>query len=474
MADDHDNASAKQPLPVRMWQGFWAWAVGVSGSTRSSALLRIAIILCLWTRWGDRFALFGDPSWSTLGLGLAFYLSTFLALIGLWTRPACAIAGLVAVYCHYYLGLHELTGGWGNHHMKLLAISAALLPFTPCGRSYSVDRLLAVRRARREGKPPPPEHGDLWGLRLIGLFLSSLYISTAFHKTNEAWLSGMRMEQIFSCHYLGSTYLDARWWTSSMQALAIGTWAMEWFLPFGLWFRRTRPFAVVGGIAMHALFYAFFVVFTFSMNMIVLYLAVISPQAVHEVLDRLHAGPTPGSKQAVQEAPVRRSAWPMWAAAALVVVYLVAVPLRASLPGVFGSVDEPRDPIHPSSAPWVQLELRPLGADPASPPLDWDGLFDAEEARKKQRQAWPPRIRLIPSEKAIRNAARKTCRHVEPDVQLEQRARMATADGWRELDSPAGDVCRRRPKSKSKQKTKFEPSSVRRPRPQPSAGGKQR
>src|SRR5690606_7788363 len=102
--------------------------------------------------------------------------------------------------------------GWTSHFMKLLTISVCLLPMIPGGRWYSVDRWLAVRRAAREGREPPAERGDLWGLRLMAIFLSLLYISTAHHKTAMPWLSGERLDAIFAYRYFGSTYRDQRWW----------------------------------------------------------------------------------------------------------------------------------------------------------------------------------------------------------------------------------------------------------------------
>ena len=95
---------------------------------------------------------------------------------------------------------------WTHHHTYLLAVAALLIALTPCGRSYSVDRYLAVMRAGHAGLPPPAERGNLWGLRLIVVQLSVLYFFSAFDKTSYAFLSGARLEQIFLWYYAGSDY----------------------------------------------------------------------------------------------------------------------------------------------------------------------------------------------------------------------------------------------------------------------------
>jgi uncharacterized membrane protein YphA (DoxX/SURF4 family) len=439
--DSTDDFTPKALLPLCAWQRIRAWALENEGSTRSSAILRIVIIACVWTAWGDRFAFFSAPSWSSAVLSLAFYGSTLLAFIGLWTRPACAVAAALAAYGYFYLGQTQLYAGWTNHFMKLLTISTCLLPFIPAGRSYSVDRWLAVRRAARAGREPPAERGDLWGLRLMAIFLSSLYLSTAHHKTTMPWLSGARLEAIIASHYFGSVYMAQRWWTGLMQALAIATWALEWMLPIGLWFQRTRRWLVLGGILMHVTFYAMFEVFTFTTNMVVLYLAFISPQAVHDFLQRMFA-PAPASEHPVVAA-TPYSAAPIWWACAGASLFLLAVPVRASFPVVFGTGEEPRDPIHPTSASWVQLELR-LSDDPSAEPLDWGAVYTARDQARGAKQRWPPRVQRINEVRGVASVIRTVCNGIDSQVSLTAQIRRTTIDGWVELDNPDGDVCRRR------------------------------
>ncbi|TIU39068.1 MAG: hypothetical protein E5W31_07930, partial [Mesorhizobium sp.] len=160
---------------------------------------------------------------------------------------------------------------WTHHHAYLLAVAALLIALTPCDRSYSLDRYLAVTRAERMGVPPPAERGNLWGLRLIVVQLSVLYFFAAFDKSNYAFLSGARLEQIFLWFYAGSDYPSGFAWLATIVSVAVVV--LEYGLAFGLPFRATRRYLVLPGLAFHAIIYVTLPVYTFSATMALLYLA---------------------------------------------------------------------------------------------------------------------------------------------------------------------------------------------------------
>ena len=185
---------------------FADWAVNSEGSSRSSALIRIGIAMLFWSRWAGELLLYMHQSAIGLVLSANFFVATLLLFIGYRSRAAAVWAGAVGLAMFYYFG-HELgREPWTHHHTYLLAVAALLLALTPCGRSYSLDRYLAVMRAGREGLPAPVERGNLWGLRLIVVQLTVLYFFSAFDKTSYAFLSGARLEQIFLWYYAGSDY----------------------------------------------------------------------------------------------------------------------------------------------------------------------------------------------------------------------------------------------------------------------------
>lgn len=264
---------------------FVDWAVGTEGSSRSSALIRIGLAMLFWSRWAGELLLYKDQSPLGLFLAANFFVATTLLFIGYHSRIAAVWAGTVGLVMYHFFGFQLGREPWTHHHAYLLAVSALLIALTPCGRSYSLDRYLTVMRAERAGLPPPAERGNLWGLRLIVVQLSVLYLFAAFDKTSYAFLSGARLEAIFLWYYAGSDYPVGLAWPATIMSLAVV--ALEYCLAFGLPFHRSRRYLLLPGLAFHAIIYLTLPVYTFSATMVLLYLAYFDADAVDKVIARL-------------------------------------------------------------------------------------------------------------------------------------------------------------------------------------------
>jgi hypothetical protein len=264
---------------------FADWAVGTEGSSRPSALIRIGLAMLFWSRWAGELLLYMDQSPAGLFLAANFFVATTLLFVGYHSRAAAVWTGAVGLAMYHYFGFELGREPWTHHHTYLLAVAALLIALTPCDRSYSLDRYLAVMRAERAGLPPPAERGNLWGLRLIVVQLSVLYFFAAFDKSNYAFLSGARIEQIFLWFYAGSDYPAGLAWPATMVSVAVV--ALEYCLALGLPFRATRRYLVLPGLAFHAIIYLTLPVYTFSATMALLYLAYFDADAVSKVLTRL-------------------------------------------------------------------------------------------------------------------------------------------------------------------------------------------
>lgn len=294
------------PVPAdmllrRYGSRFADWAVNSYGSSRSSALIRIGIALLFWSRWAGELLLYMDQSAIGLLLAANFFIATSLLFIGYHSRIAALWTGAVGLVIYYYFG-HELgREPWTHHHTYLLAVSALLIALTPCERSYSLDRYLAVLRAERSGTAPPAEYGNLWGLRLIVLQLSVLYFFSALDKSNLTFLSGARLEHIFMWYYSGSDYPALAGFHALTIVTALAVVLLEYALAFGLPFRHTRRYLVWLGLAFHALIYVSLPVYTFSATMLLLYLAYFDADAVDRVTRRVHGpGPNETSGEKIQ------------------------------------------------------------------------------------------------------------------------------------------------------------------------------
>lgn len=264
---------------------FVGWAVGTEGSSRSSALIRIGLAMLFWSRWAGELLLYMDQSPVGLFLAANFFVATTLLFVGYHSRVAAVWTGSVGLAMYYYFGFQLGREPWTHHHTYLLAVAALLIALTPCGRSYSLDRYLAVVRAERTGVAPPAERGNLWGLRLIVVQLSVLYFFAAFDKTSYAFLSGARIEAIFLWYYAGSDYPAGLAWPATI--VSFGVVALEYSIAFGLPFRATRRYLLLPGLAFHAIIYLTLPVYTFSATMALLYLAYFDADEVDKVIARL-------------------------------------------------------------------------------------------------------------------------------------------------------------------------------------------
>jgi hypothetical protein len=279
--------------------GPWAharrWALEHEGSSRSSALMRIGIATIVWTKFGSEVTLHDQLTLVGRLVALLFWIVTTMMLVGFRTRAASWLSA--ALLGAFMLGWRQLDGneGWTHHHVELLLIACALTAIAPSGRSYSVDRWLALRRAEARGEPPPEERGNLWALRLIVLQLSLMYFWAAYDKTHLGFLSGARLEHFFLWYYWGSQGPLPGWVAPIFSLAAVGNVLLEYALAFGMPFARTRRWLILPGLALHATFYLLLPVTVYSATVMVLYLAYLDPDAVHRVIDRLSGVSPPGS-----------------------------------------------------------------------------------------------------------------------------------------------------------------------------------
>ena len=265
----------------------FAWGADLQGSTRPVALIRIGVAVLLLVLYADEVALFRTVTPIGVVLGAWFFAAVLMMLVGWRTHLAVALASIALVTMYFVIGASPGITGWNHHHSYLLMASTLLLNFTPCGMSYSVDRLLAVRRAERDGREPPPERASLWAQRLLGLQLSAIYFWTAIDKSDLAFVSGERLEQTMVWIYANrplEAILTASWFTVTASVAVL---AIEYFLAFGIQLRRLQPYALPLGAMLHLAFYVLLPVTTYSANMVLLYLAVLDPDAVHRFIDRL-------------------------------------------------------------------------------------------------------------------------------------------------------------------------------------------
>ena len=265
--------------------------MGWEGPTRALAVVRIVVATLLMQRYSQSMALFNwDSGPIELVAAAGFYLLLVFFLLGLFSRitiPAFAL--LMTLHWGYFgvtLGHRpsaSFIGPW---------LVTSLLAFTPCGKSFSLDRYLEVRRAQRAGAPIPPETGPLWAVPLLWLQVTTMYLFAAIDKTDAQWLAGERMERIYMFFYGGSeSFLHEPW----MHPIAVGmawlTTGTEFGLAIGLWIRPVRRYLIPVGLVLHAGFWVLLGLWPLSGRMWVLYILFADPQRVHDFFETVFGRP---------------------------------------------------------------------------------------------------------------------------------------------------------------------------------------
>ncbi len=273
-------------MMARAWRWFVEDMLLYEGSTRGVGLVRILLVGVIWTKYASKmmpFRVFHDTL--DLTMSMIFYVASTLMFVGLWSRVSTGVTGAVLMAFYYYQGLQLDDDFFIHHHTYLLNIGTVFLAFTDCGKSFSFDRWLSLRKARSEGKTPPAERGVLWGLRLMAFQVVMVYLWGAWDKTHLAF--GDRMEHYHMNLFLGSDYPPFTGFAELMAFVGLVTVLIEYVLPFGLIWPRTRTISVWIGIVLHILFYLILPVATFSATMLLFYVAFINQESIHRAVDEM-------------------------------------------------------------------------------------------------------------------------------------------------------------------------------------------
>lgn len=257
-------------------------------STRAIALVRIGLAIVLLSEWGDALIFIRDTRPVSVAIGLSTLLAGISLLAGFHARASAVWAAASTTGVLYVFGHVQGREDFVHHHTHALMIALWLLALTPCGASYSVDRLRAVRRSA-----PPAERGFVWAQSLLVVHVSTIYLWSAFEKRWIAFLNGARLEQLYLSKLGTSELPESALFHPAMVAASWGVIAAEIFIGLGIWFRRTRHAAIAIGIAFHLVLYYLLPVSTFSAMMIVLYLAALDPDDVHRWIDEMSGAQSP-------------------------------------------------------------------------------------------------------------------------------------------------------------------------------------
>jgi vitamin K-dependent gamma-carboxylase-like protein len=205
--------------------------------------------------------------------------------IGLWARVSAILAFVVVI--SFANRVPEALLGLDKINIML----TIYLAVGPSGRALSVDRLLALRRAKG---PAPVEAsvGANFAIRLIQLHMCIIYFFAGISKfQGAAWWTGEAMWMVFANQEYQS--IDMTW-------LAWHPWLVEvlshftalWELSFCalIWVPLLRPLVLAGAVVLHLGIGATMGLWTFSLIMLVGCASFLPPDGVRSLLDMLATG----------------------------------------------------------------------------------------------------------------------------------------------------------------------------------------
>lgn len=196
----------------------------------------------------------GDHRWSLLfilpysGVTAKIVLSlllghAFLMLLGIASRFQAA-----AIFI-WLVSLQNRNTFLNDGEDAVFRLMAFLLIWLPLDCGWSV-----WKRGEGHRSNPAEQSASAWGLRLIQMEMTAIYASTAMCKSQgDTWWDGSavwwvsKMADDFG-RLVPATLFDLPW------ASPLATWstlAVELCLPFALWIRPIRNYAVLAGLALH-------------------------------------------------------------------------------------------------------------------------------------------------------------------------------------------------------------------------------
>jgi predicted DCC family thiol-disulfide oxidoreductase YuxK len=162
--------------------------------------------------------------------------------------------------------------------------------FAPIGRALSLDRVRAVRAAKRRDLTAvlPPYSSAMAGActRLIQLQMAILFFYSATSKLKyEEWWSGDALWLVFTMadyfHPLLTGFIAQHYWLS-----AVGTYAtilIEIAYPFLIWQQRTRPYMLAAALFLHLMFALLMSLIFFAAAMTMGHITFVRPEWLHRL-----------------------------------------------------------------------------------------------------------------------------------------------------------------------------------------------
>jgi len=291
--------------PARQWAQFWFQ----SRPTTPLEITRIGIGLALLTNYGlaSPYVLlfWADTGWISPELhaenfGAPWRHSIFLHLTAPWQVIAahslflfCCAAfavGWRTSWVKWILLIGQISYAHRNPILpygvdKIVTSLLLILCLAPVGRALSLDRVRAVRLAKRGNLDAAlPPFASPWAgacTRLMQIQMAVLFFWSAVEKIRgDDWWDGNAVWLVFvNNEFYNRMVLDvlaSQYWLVNVATYA--TILIEIAYPFLIWQRRTRPYLLAAAIFLHVQFATFMGMPYFSLVMILGHVSFVRPE----------------------------------------------------------------------------------------------------------------------------------------------------------------------------------------------------
>jgi len=165
------------------------------------------------------------------------------------------------------------------------AILTFYMMLCPCGAAYSLD---ARRAARKRGTLAEPLIVP-WAVRLLQMQICLIYFQSCMLKSQGSlWLNGTTVHYLLFNREFGQFNLE---WLAQypllINLMTHGAILIQFALAFWLWFRPTRRWAILGGVALHLGIRPLITVPVFGEVMMATYLTFLAPDELDAFLSIL-------------------------------------------------------------------------------------------------------------------------------------------------------------------------------------------
>jgi predicted DCC family thiol-disulfide oxidoreductase YuxK len=288
----------------RVWSQFWFQPtsttplemirIGLGAALLSHYLLATPYLLFFW----------GDESWMSREIAQTYLVNPWIQSVFFYfTAPW----QWIAFHTLFLLSCAAFMVGWRTSWVKwivlvgqisydhrnlaipygvdiVLACLLFILCAAPIGRAMSLDRVRAVRAAKRANLHAAlPPHVSPWAgacTKLMQIQMAIMFLYSGLSKRADDWWNGEALWLVATTNeYYNPVIVDLlarHYWLVNLGTYA--TVLIEVAYPFLIWQRRTRPYMLAAAIFLHLQFAIFLGLFYFAFVMIMGHMSFVRPE----------------------------------------------------------------------------------------------------------------------------------------------------------------------------------------------------